>query len=119
MAPGRLLPLLAAAATAAALGGCGGSDDDPAASSAAPTASTTTEAAATPLRSRLEAELRRLLKSGDSAQSVDVDCVIDELRSTLSNDLVEAATDAAAQGDEIPKEAVDAAYAAGQECSKR
>jgi hypothetical protein len=119
LAPGRLLPLLAVAASAAALGGCGGSDEEPRASSTTPTTSTTTEAAATPLRSRLEAELRRLLKSGDSAQSVDVDCVIEELRSTLSNDLVEAATDAAASGDEIPKAAVDAAYAAGQKCSKR
>jgi hypothetical protein len=110
----RVLPLLAAAAAAVALGGCGGSSDEPSSSSAT-TAANSTTAAVTPTRKRLEQELRRLLESGDS---VDVDCVIKELRSTLSNELVEAATDAAAQDEDIPKEAVDAAYAAGQRCSQ-
>jgi hypothetical protein len=112
----RLFPLLAAVAVAATLAGCGGSEDEPATSSAS-TTSTTTAAEATPMRLRLEKELRRLLESGDGRKSVDVDCAIKELRKTLPNDLLQAATEAAARGEEIPKEAVDAAYAAGSRCA--
>ena len=112
----RSHPILVAAACAALipLAGCGGGDDEPGSTSAT---TSTSPAEVTPLRRRLERELRALIEAGDA--KVDPECVIDELRTSLSNDLVEAATEAARRGEEIPKEAVDAAYAAGQECSKR
>jgi len=111
----RLLSPLAAAVVA--LGACGESDDEPQTSTREAETSTTTEATATPERRELERELRRLLAGGDGA--VDVGCAIERLRATLSNETVAAAIDAADAGEEIPDEAVDAAYAAGQECTAR
>jgi hypothetical protein len=111
----RSRPILAAVGCAAALilAACGGGDEDTSTSSAAST--TTAEAEVTPLRRRLERELTDLIEAGKP--KVDAACVVAELRETLSNDVVEAATRAAARGDEIPTEAVDAAYAAGQRCA--
>jgi hypothetical protein len=112
---GRLLSPLAVLLTAALLGACGGSDDG----AGSPATSSTAEAAKpTPLRRELERELRKLIE-GRSGRLVDTDCVIGQLRTALSNDVVEAAVAAADRGEEIPPEAVDAAYAAGRECAKR
>jgi hypothetical protein len=115
-----ILALLAAGALAAPLGGCGDSDDEPATSADESTTTSTAEGApaeVTPLRRQLEQELRRLIVSGGA--KVDADCVIDQLRTTLSNETVEAAAKAAKRGEEIPKEAVDAAYDAGRQCARR
>ena len=112
----RLQPLLVAlccGALALPFAGCG--DDDPATTSST-VATTATEAELTPVRRDLEAQLRKLIEAGDA--KVDPECVIDELRTSLSNAVVEAATDAADRGEEIPTEAVDAAYAAGQACAR-
>ena len=111
----RLLSPLAAAVVA--LGACGGSEDETTNSTTRTEVSTTTQATATPTpeRRELETQLRRLLADGDSA--VDVDCAIERLRATLSNETVAAAIEAADAGEEIPEKAVDAAYAAGQECA--
>ena len=92
--------------------GCGGDDE---ANNTSTEATSTAPAQATPLRRQLERELRALVAAGDS--KVDAECVIEELRTTLSNDLIVAATEAARRGEEIPQEAVDAAYAAGQKCA--
>ena len=105
------------AAVVVALGACGGSEDETPSSTTRTEVSTTTQATATPERRELERELRRLLGDGDG--TVDVDCAIEELRGTLSNETVEAATEAADRGEEIPSEAVDAAYEAGRECAAR
>jgi hypothetical protein len=112
----RSRPILAAVGCAAALtlAACGGGDEDTSTSSAAAT-TTGAEAAVTPLRRRLERELTDLIEAGET--KVDAECVVAQLRVTLPNDAVEAATRAAARGDEIPTEAVDAAYAAGQKCA--
>jgi hypothetical protein len=111
-----LSPLVAAAV---ALGACGGSEEETTGSTTQAETSTTTPATATatPERRELETELRRLLAGGDGA--VDVDCAIEHLRTTLSNEAVKAAIAAAGAGEEIPVEAVDAAYEAGQECAAR
>ena len=110
----RLLSPLAAIVVA--LGGCGDSEDEATTSTTrAVTSTTTVEATATPDRRELEKELRRLLAGGDT--SVDADCAIEKLRGTLSDEMIRAAIDAADAGEEIPEEAVDAAYAAGQECA--
>jgi hypothetical protein len=111
--PERSRPLLAALACAALLtplGGCGDGSDEPATTSTA-----TAPAEPTPLRRDLERELAKLISAGDA--KVDPMCVIERLRDTLSNELVEAATEAAERGEEIPKEAIDAAFAAGQACA--
>ena len=114
----RWRPILAAVGCAAALtlAACGGDEEDTSTSSAAST-TTGAEAETTPLRRRLERELADLIEAGKT--KVDAQCVVAELRGTLSNEVVEAATRAAARGDEIPTEAVDAAYAAGQRCATR
>jgi len=106
----RLLSPLAAASIA--LAGCG-SESEPQETSTSTTTAATAEASVTPQRERLEDELRRLLRAGGA---VDVDCAIESLRGTLSNELLEQAVAAADRGEEIPQEAADAAYAAGQAC---
>ena len=110
----RSCPILAVIALAVPAAGCG--DSDQAASTQSAETITAAEAEVTPARRELETELRELIVAGDA--KVDPDCVIEELRSSLSNELVEAATRAADRGEEIPTEAVDAAYAAGQACAK-
>ena len=122
MPPVRFSPIVALLATAllaGALGACGGDDDRPSASSTQATTTGVAAADPTPIRRRLEDELRRLLEGSESAELVDVDCVIEKLRASLPNSVVEPAAEAADRGEEIPTEAVDAAYAAGQECSRR
>ena len=110
-----ILALIACGALVAPVAGCGDEGDETTTTSSATTS--TAPAEVTPLRRRLERELRRLIEAGGT--KIDPDCVIGELRKSLSNDVVEDATEAADRGEEIPAEAVDAAYAAGQECSER
>ena len=115
---GASLPRLAACVAAClalatpALSACGGSGDEPEST----TASSSEPAKLTDLRRELERELRKAL--ADQADVVDVDCVIDELRTSLDQPTLEAAERAAESGDEIPKAAVDAAFDAGSECAK-
>ncbi len=109
-----LLVALVCVAVAAAVTGCGDDSGEPTSSSTTTTSGEPAEA--TPLRRELERELVQLIEAGDA--NVDAQCVVDELRTTLSNDLVEAATEAANRGEEIPQEAIDAAYAAGQACTR-
>ena len=46
------------------------------------------------------------------------DCVIDRLRDELPNATVETSVGAVEAGEAIPDAAVDAAFAAGQECRR-
>jgi len=108
-----LLAAIACLALAAALGGCGGEDE---AEDPTTTTASNQPAEVTPLRRELERELRKLIEA--DAAAADPECVIEELRTTLDNELVEAAVTAAERGEEIPKEAVDAAFEAGEACAR-
>ncbi len=107
-----IVAVIVCVALAAPIAACG--EDDGAETGSRPKATDAGPADVTPLRRRVEEELRRLIEAGDA--KVDTDCVIEELRSTLSNAVFEDATEAARRGEEIPREAVDAAYEAGQRC---
>jgi hypothetical protein len=92
---------------------CGGGDE---------TAPTSTDAATragepTELRRQFEERIRAVLSEQGQDRLVDVDCVIERLRGSLPDEAVEAAAEAAGQGQEIPQQAVDAAFEVGRACA--
>jgi hypothetical protein len=101
----------------AALGlvACGGGDETRPTSAEA----TTTTGEPTEPRRQFEDQTRTVLSEQGRGQGqlVDVECVIERLRGSLPDQVVEAAAEAAGQGQEIPQQAVDAAFEAGRACA--
>jgi hypothetical protein len=107
-----VLGILAASLTLAACG-----EEDRATTTAATEAPTEpTAAEPTALRRRFEVQIREALER--QGARVDSDCVIEHLRDVLSNRIVEASLDALEAGEEIPQQAVDAAFDAGSDCAR-
>jgi hypothetical protein len=110
---------LLAACLALAVGACGDDDEPPASTATTPTTTTTPEAARpTAERREFERRMRAALRAQGQAEAVEIDCVIAELRSTLSNRAVEDAVAAVEAGEEAPQNAVDAAFEAGEHCRR-
>ena len=111
---------IAAVALTAAVGlaACGG-EDSPTTTSVSSTTTTEPTEVAEPneLRRRFEDQIRAALQQQSEDSLVDVECVIERLRETLPNDVVKEAAAGAEQGEEIPEQAVDAAFEAGQDCA--
>jgi hypothetical protein len=109
-----------AACLALAVGACGNNDDAPPASTATTPTTTTTGEAARPTAERREFErrIRAALRAQGQAEAVEIDCVIAELRGTLSNQAVEDAVAAVEAGEQAPRNAVDAAFDAGERCRR-
>jgi hypothetical protein len=99
-----------------------GDDEKPATTTTDPTATTTTTTAEpaepTAERRRLERYIRRALRAEGATGTVETDCVIAELRRTLSNEAVANAAEAIDVGEDVPRAAVDAAFEAGERCRR-
>ncbi len=111
-----VLALTTTAAISSSVYACGG-DEEAGSTSAATETTTPTAAQPSELRRRFEDEMRAVLEQ--QRTRVDPGCVIERLREDLPNATVEASVGAIEAGEEIPEQAVDAAFAAGQECRRR
>jgi hypothetical protein len=114
------------AAIAMALAACGGSSDGshptggststtPASHSSTERSSTTTSAAPAPgVRRTFDSALRRSLAQQGQLSSAEIDCVLNELHSTLPDSEIQAST-----AERVPKAVTDAASRAALECTNR
>ena len=109
-----------ALACLAIAGGACGDDDDPATTSTTTREDTTLTEPAKPTAERreLERRLREALRAQGQADVVEIECVITELRQSLSNRTAGNATAALEAGEEVPRAAIDAAFEAGERCRR-
>jgi Flp pilus assembly protein TadD len=110
--------LTVAALAAPALAGCGGGGDDESTttSSTEATGTTTTESSVSETRRRLDDLVRELLTKRGLDPAI-VDCALQRLQETISDEEIEAAATAIKKTGSPTPAVIDAATQAGQQCS--
>jgi hypothetical protein len=108
--------LAAAALTASALAGCGGGGDDDSTTTATGAPETTSESSVTETRAKLDDLVRELLTKRGLDPAI-IDCALQRLEETISDEDIEAAATAIKKTGSPTPAVIDAATQAGQQCS--
>jgi hypothetical protein len=108
--------LAVAALAASAVEGCGGSGDDESTTTATGATVTTTESSVTETREKLDDLVRELLTKRGLDPPI-IDCALQRLQETISDEDIEAAATAIKKTGSPTPAVIDAATQAGQQCS--
>ncbi len=122
----RILALVAGCVATLGLAGCGGGDDETTSASTTTATETTTaettdtgggdpEAAA--LRERFNEQLLQVLTTTQNLTRAQAECAIDELESSVSDQELQRAIEAAAETGQPPQDLIDSAFDAGASCA--
>ncbi len=118
----RALVLAVAVASAFVIAACG--DDDDTSTTATPAQTTestdTTDGGGTDvsqLRDQFNQQLLQVLTAQENLTDSQADCAINELESSITDEDIQNAVSAAASGNGVPQDILDAAFDAGQKCA--